>query len=118
MWPFARKGPTLALPDQRGLNEDWRAGDLAECIESGWQHPNDPHHPKVGDVLRVSAITDGPCVCVGRPAALITGLRFEGKPQNRAWHCRSFRKLRPVHTAADVAFTALIRRTRRAPVAA
>ena len=113
----ARSSGSPRLPDRREWNEDWAVGDLAECLHDGW-HPHDSSvpHPRCGDVLRVRAVVERPAMVNGRPAALVIGLSFEGKPPGFSWNCTSFRKLRPDHTAADPAFAALLRLAIAQPV--
>lgn len=111
---FSRQPEPPRIIDQRGLNEDWRVGDLALCLHSGWVPP-DPAHPRAGDLLRVSAISDG--VAIGTNH-LISALGFEGKPVDQFWSCFGFRKVRPDQTAATDDFTALIKRPIHKPVGA
>ena len=77
--------------DRRFMNEDWRVGDLAECIVGDWD-PGSPHDPRLGERLRVSGLRDG-VSATGYCRAYF--LLFEGKPQNYSWINLGFRKLRP-----------------------
>jgi hypothetical protein len=104
---FGRKAPTPV--DLRGWNEDWQVGDLAVCIEDEWGRVHCAA-PVKGDVLRVSALMEG---CASTGNKMISGLRFEGKPQNLAWHCGAFRKIRP-EVNADEVETGIIQQIKRA----
>ena len=73
---FRREPEPPKVQDRRWMNEDWRVGDLAECICGNWEFPQ-PEDPMSGDILRVTSIGDGPTPD-GR--LLITALGFEGKP--------------------------------------
>lgn len=100
--------------DRRGLNEDWRVGDLARCLvrASGWDPPS-PLDPDLDEVRRVSGIVEG---STRDGKFLITALRFEGKPQNQAWVCQVFEKLRPTIEAAEEEFTEELRALQRSRV--
>lgn len=106
---FGRETP---VEDRRCMNEDWRVGDLAECIGDGPWDCGDTK-PELGDICRVSAVVDA----VGtRTNTRNYYLGFVGL-HNR-FCCTSFRKILPLHTAADAEFTALIKRPVRKPVKA
>lgn len=89
IWPFKkRKQPSKPVEDRRGWNEDWKVGDTAVCIRDDWVKPI-PIDPKEGDFLVVSGFNEG----LGNVGiAQISGLKFEGKPQNKSWYCEAFRK--------------------------
>lgn len=114
IWPFRKRKPEVR--DCRIMNEDWCRGDLAECLTSDWV-PHESFHPRKGEVLRVIAVQES---FVEVANAMMFTLRFEGKPQDCAWDCTCFRKLRPVQAAADQSFTAwlrdVVRRPQLAPV--
>lgn len=106
-----RKPAKPAPRDCRNMNEDWKPGDLAECIADNWCLSN-PHSPKVGDVLRVSRVQEGLGVA---NRALIYGLGFEGKPANAHWETTCFRKLRPVQEPAEAKWAQWLKDTLRTP---
>lgn len=106
---FGRKTPP-APRDVRGWNEDWQVGDLARCINrSGWSPP-EPFDPKFGDIPRVSGLWEGKSFT---GSFIGSGLKFEGKPQNRIWHCIAFVKIRPETTVEEVE-TGIIAKIKRA----
>lgn len=110
-WRKPAPQSTPAAPDDcRNMNEDWKPGDLAECIDDGWSHPN-PHCPKVGDVLRVSAVLTG----ITQDSRLIYALKFVGKPGTEAFETVCFRKLRPVQEPAEAKWAQWLKDTLRTP---
>ncbi|SKB32183.1 hypothetical protein [Sphingopyxis flava] len=84
--------------DMRKMNEDWKAGDLAMCVVPFF-FPGSAFDPRLGEILRVSEVTEGPVALVN---AVAYGLRFHGKPANHAWVCTAFIKIRPEATADEV----------------
>jgi hypothetical protein len=114
-WPFnSRQAPVSPAGekprDERGWNEDWQVGDLAECVADDLAIQL-CYNPKKGDVLTVSQLTEGPNVS---GLSLTSALCFEGRPQRYSWHCLHFRKHRGV--AAQIQ-RAAVRGTRgRKPV--
>jgi hypothetical protein len=118
MWPFTRK-PKPINPGP--INEDWRVGDLAECVTSGdgsdWRHDlnNAPAiGPAFGDVRRVQAVFVGQSRQLRRP---LWWLVVNGIPANLPATC--FRKVPPLNSEASAEFTAQIRKLahRKAPAA-
>lgn len=93
--------------DRRGWSEDWKVGDVAVCVNANWDWTHEAD-PKVGDVLRVSSLWEGP---TPDKAVVGSGLRFVGKPQNIAWESKSFQKIRP----AEQCFTEAMRNLLRTP---
>lgn len=90
--------PAPEIEDRRGWSEDWKVGDLARCVSDLWRF-KDAFDPKIGDILRVSDLSEGPA----KGADLIASfLLFEGKPQNKAWHNSAFTKIRPDHSADEI----------------
>lgn len=87
------------------MNEDWRVGDLAECIASRWAD-SDSADPVKGEIRRVSGIIDG---VNDRYAVRVLALSFEGYGAE-SWCTTGFRKIRPLHEPAEEEFTALIKR--------
>ncbi len=61
MWPFRKKAAPPAPPvDRRIWNEDWRIGDVAECVSDHWYESVKPwERPKVGDRLIVTGFSEG-----------------------------------------------------------
>ena len=45
--------------DERGWNEDWQVGDIAECVADDWADWQE-FNPKKGDILTVSSLYEGP----------------------------------------------------------
>lgn len=98
-WVTAPLMPT----DLRGWNEDWRVGDLAQCVvKGGWAEPL-PDDPKFGDILRVNHMIEGVDLT---GTSVVSALGFEGKPGRTFWACRAFRKLRPMIDPAEDEFIA------------
>ena len=95
MWPF-RKNPKSTAPcDMREWNEDWKAGDTAECIVDGitwrWAESVKPwERPAFGQRLTVTGFYEGP----GKDGAIYYFLKLEGWP--RKLPTQGFRKVRPV----------------------
>lgn len=91
--------PAPEPKDERGWSEDWQVGDLARCHVKAWLSQTE-FCPEYGDILRVSDLVyDGKHSASG---LLGSGLRFEGKPQDMAWHNRGFTKIRPDHSADEI----------------
>ena len=107
IWPFRRRRKEKPLPP---INEDWRPGDLAECID-GRPWSGDGPGPAKGQISRVTRVTIDKLQTTGEPAY---GLGLEGFAG--LYNAAYFRKLRPVHEACDVGFAALIKRPRRTEV--
>ncbi|TXH10346.1 MAG: hypothetical protein E6R03_15540 [Hyphomicrobiaceae bacterium] len=116
--PFKRKSAPPSSnsepEDQRHMSDDWKAGDLAECINAGFISVPGMVHPKLGDVLRVSAVDEGPDSVLG---IQIIALRFEGRG-NCGWDNRNFRKLRPTTEPAEQEFTVWLKDKLREPAPA
>lgn len=91
--------PAPEPKDERGWSEDWKVGDLARCKRVNWMRKSE-FDPKEGDLLRVSALLfDG---WVRDANVKASALRFEGKPQDMAWHNLAFTKIRPDHSADEI----------------
>lgn len=82
--PFTR-------PERPPLSDDWRAGDLAECIGNDWSVAPE-RRPKAGSRSLVVAVEPGH----GRsgPGWGLVLARFPG-----AWDARGFRKVPPAAAA-------------------
>ena len=50
--------------DERGWNEDWQVGDIAECVLDDWLDLQE-FNPKKGDILTVSSLYEGPTLNTG-----------------------------------------------------
>lgn len=99
---------TLPTPkDRRQWSDDWRRGDLAECVSDPDPLGMLSDSPRVGQTLRVSFVRPDEITTDG--TARLHALGFVGKPANHAWANQCFRKLRPSIEAADEEFTAEIR---------
>ena len=107
IWPFARKPRII---DWRVDPEGWQAGDLALCIVPSFDGP-EPADPKLGEVLRVTHITDE----VNYKGYRCIWLHFEGRNPRQGWACQGFRKIRPKHEAAEASFTKWLRDKLRTP---
>ena len=81
--------------DERGWNEDWQVGDIAECVADDWVRWQE-FNPKKGDILTVSRLYEGPSI---NGNVICSYLLFEGKPNDAGWHCIYFRKHRGVAEA-------------------
>lgn len=103
MWPFTRKPQPNARQITPGpINEDWRVGDLAECMTGGWP---DNLGPEKGDVCRVSGV--GPGIAShgykrGKPLWFLSLKGFPGADFDAA----EFRKVPSLESEADAAFKA------------
>jgi len=87
MWPFTRPRKPKPPEDHRVWNEDWAAGDLAECVAGSWGgNPG----PKVGSINRIIGVKEG----IGHLGSLIYALEFQRHP-DYAYECTAFRKIRP-----------------------
>ena len=102
MWPFTRK-PKPINPGP--INEDWRVGDLAECIIPRGDRWHGGGGPENGDVLCVTEVHAGRGYFTGRPGWF---LGLKGEPLSR-YDARYFRKVPPLNTEASAEFTAKIR---------
>lgn len=91
--------PAPEPKDERGWTEDWQVGDLARCKIGEWAKKSE-FNPRSGDILRVSALLYDGLFMEG--GIMASGLRFEGKPQDMAWHNRGFTKIRPDHSADEI----------------
>lgn len=107
--------PAPSAPDdRRGWNDDWQVGDLALCIDPLLTGKigvgSGAARPVCGRIYRVSGLFEG----VNKSGtALLSGLMFVGLPTGLAWHCSSFRKIRP-DVAADEIETGLVAKIKRA----
>ena len=109
-WPFTRKPRAI---DPGPINEDWRPGDLAECLASGWDGP-EGIGPEYGDVLVVRRVKATRGTYTSKDAWF---LGFSGQPRDN-FEASAFRKLPPYHSAADAEFAARIKGLRPARVGA
>lgn len=83
MFKWFRKKPI----DLRVWNEDWKIGDMAQCINDNWVgDPGDA--PKKGRCYEVKDTTEG--LAIGGKA-IIYGLKFYEFP-GRFWQTTHFRK--------------------------
>lgn len=95
------------------INEDWRVGDLAECIsdDRAWKTLPGDVPPARGRIFMVSGIIIGFSLSDGRP---MFGLRFRGFRGH--WEAGQFRKIVQHHEPASAEFIAEMRAKR--PVSA
>lgn len=110
MWPFPRKPKSI---NPGPINEDWRVGDLAECVEQkGWSQDDTGQPidgPEKGDILTVLEV---------EPRR--TNLRGDGWYLGFAAYpmrflaATGFRKVPPISTEASAEFTAKIKALRPA----
>lgn len=90
MWPFKRKQPPI---DCREWNDDWRAGDVAECVRPPYcsMALSIDDIPQPGQRYIVDGVVDS--LNADRQARMyflcLRGLRF-------TWNTAAFRKVRPV----------------------
>lgn len=93
MWPFRKKTRSPAPPvDRRIWNEDWRIGDIAECVSDRFHESVEPwERPNIGDRLIVTGFSEG----LGASGdKLHYFLHFAELPT--AFSTNGFRKVRPV----------------------
>lgn len=105
---FGKDEPAPPAPtDLREWNEDWQAGDLAECTSDRWVVC--PGYgggmPAVGGIYRVMRVSEG-VTWDGR--SVIAALGFNAFP-GQNWDCTEFRKLRPSLEACDDEFAVELR---------
>lgn len=97
MWPFRKR-----IIDLREWNEDWRAGDLAECMvdPGGWIGlPSSIAAPQRERIYRVLGVSEA----LAMTGVLLIGLKLEGLP-NARWQCTHFRKVRPSIEGCEFSF--------------
>lgn len=94
------------------MNEDWRAGDLAVCIDDNWVDCP-PTAPSLGDLLRVTGVYDATNIVHNVRVYALTFVGLGGY-----FATTGFRKVRPDVTAAETEFTALIKRLGKSPARA
>jgi len=92
MWPFTRKPKPAIRPP---LNEDWKPGDMAECIGDGWGDAK-CRAPTIGTRAMVSAVFPGHFSQDGAPG---WGLVLIG--YGEAWDATGFRKIVLNENGAD-----------------
>lgn len=108
MWPFTRKPKPL---NPGPINEDWRVGDLAECmLPIGWGWAMDADGPDRGDVCRVVHVYPGITTGSGEHAWFLLLKGFHD-----GFATNSFRKVPPLNSEASAEFTASIRACRPTP---
>lgn len=94
MWPFRKKPPTKPT-DLRDWNDDWKVGDVAECI-NGPDNWHDNVRPwerlEKGSRWTVTGFSEG----LDRSEAIRYFLELEGCSVD--YPTTSFRKVRPVAT--------------------
>lgn len=91
IWPFSRKPRPQVRPP---LNEQWRPGDMAECIRDS-MFVAIGRGPRVGARAMVTSVFPG----YHRDGAPGWGLVLIGFPE--AWDARGFRKIVLNETGAD-----------------
>lgn len=101
IWPFRRK-PAAPPPFVKPV-DDWKPGDMAQCIAPdflSWQAPPDLacHGPRRGDILLVTRVILGPAT---DPTVNVTGVGLVFGSRPGAWHANCFRKLRPCADELD-----------------
>lgn len=95
MWPFTRKkradAPDAVPPkDQRVWNEDWRVGDVAQCVNRSGNWSGRGVGPTYGERLVVTG------VCEGVFPGNFLGYRLEfAEFPGCVFVCTEFRKVRP-----------------------
>lgn len=111
IWPFnkwriVRSGSTTsAAPKNIPINEDWRVGDLAECVE---EIGGNLDRIEVGDVFSVKAIAHGK-LKYGHDYGW--GLKVVGDEYYWASH---FRKVPTITAEEETSFAAQIKRLKPA----
>lgn len=103
MWPFTRKPKPL---NPGPINEDWRVGDLAECVlPRGHVWPKEG--PDNGDVTKVTDVVAGLGKQTGKPGWF---LGLSGFHNN--YEATGFRKVPPLNSAATAEFSESIKALR------
>ena len=96
IWPFRRPASPI---DRRNTREDWKPGDLAECIRDNWIEPSG-NDPKVGDIFRVRRVNDATNHLNVRAIFLF----FDGRTGRTGYSSTAFRKVRHTYEPADRSF--------------
>jgi hypothetical protein len=83
------------MSGRENAGDDWRMGDLAECLTSDWKlcsgaKPNSAGHPQKGERLIVSAVI----IFTIYPTKMqAVTLQFVGKTKALSWGAEGFRKI-------------------------
>lgn len=103
MWPFTKKS---RLVNPGPINEDWRVGDLAECMVDGgadWQPSG--RGPEKGDICRVTEVYAGTSPIRKSDYWFLRFASWEiGYSES------DFRKVPPLSEATSAEITAMIKR--------
>jgi hypothetical protein len=92
MWPFSRKKLPITPPQPPLREEQWRTGDVAECICDNWALPEPLRAPQRGSrhfVVNVDNSED------------LTFIGLLGYPSDFLWLGYGFRKIVLPDLAAD-----------------
>lgn len=111
IWPFKKKPAPQPTIDNREWNEDWRVGDIAECIRGEWPNIEPWLAPRKGEKLKVAAFRDGRQI--GKPNVLLYGLVFA--EYDGAFVTTGFRKVLPVKEAEETSIGEKILKAKPAP---
>jgi hypothetical protein len=105
IWPFARKPKPL---NPGPINEDWRAGDFAQCIDgSCWADGSSgmpTNGPATGDTMVVEEVLIGRAPAMEKAAFW---LQFRGDKDH--YEADAFKKVPPMNAACDAEFAAAIK---------
>lgn len=103
IWPFNKWwGKKNKMPP---INEDWRVGDLAACIDGSWlQRPG----PSPGAIHKVTVVIAGRFRGSNEPAWGLGLIGWTGH-----WDATAFRKVQPDAEACEDEFKTLIKRITR-----
>ena len=84
MWPF-----TLRRKQRPPISENWRSGDIAQCIRDDWTTP--PHKaPRVGTRCIVADVKPGRSLYRGELGWCLSLIGYPGR-----WDETAFRKIVP-----------------------
>lgn len=104
------RAPPAPPKDRRVWNEDWRVGDIAECVTTDWHEDTVPwHKPQKGQRLTVS----GFCEDLNFSGHRAYFLEFADWPV--ALQTTAFRKVRPVSTSAETSIGERILKAKPGP---
>lgn len=114
MWPFRKKTPAGPTTHELGpINEDWRPGDLALCLDGAWCCPegDTARHPAKDEVCRVVSVE--PSHLWHDPRRLVWALTLTAYGVQK-YDASGFRKIVPDNTAEESELSRRIKRCRHA----
>lgn len=112
-WFFWKRKPAQPSKpiDGRNWNEDWKIGDIAECVSSAWHETVKPwERPNLGDKLIVTGFKEGVGTGVNRIAYFLLFAEYD-----HGLETLGFRKVLPISTVAESEIGQKILRAKPAP---